>query len=562
MSNLPLIVGYGGINAGGRSIFDFSHQRMVFDEINAKQQKEVLLSLGHLMGINDKDTILNKSLLRTIDGDFFNVHNFRSPELPTLAGGQLPSGFNPASTYNSRQHPRGLAMTIFGLSDAVKSLGLSWEKILQKIPRQKISCVSGCAVAQADKFGMGGMFQAPLAKSRVTSKHMAMSLGEGSADFGHSYVLGSMGSTGNYTGACATFQYNLKLGISMIQSGESLISFVGAAESGIVPEIYEAFAATRGLAEDKNLIKLQKKLGEDYKIPNHRKICRPFGENIGMILGESAQFVVLMQDALALELGLNIHGAALSSHIHSDGYKKSISGPGAGNYLTVGKTFNEIKKHFSSDGLKKTFFHAHGTSTPQNRESESHIISSISKAFGIEALPVTAIKSYLGHSLAAAGGDQMISALGSWKNNIIPGITSTPELAENVHKENVRFLLKNKRIEDDEFDFSVLNAKGFGGNNGTSLVASPSQTMKMLESKYSKSDIQKYLKKKSKIDDQLNDSKQEILQGDTKSRYIFGESVIDGMNDFDIEADKITNKLNKEIFDLNSTLPYKDYLSG
>ena len=74
--------------------------------------------------------------------------------------------------------------------------------------------------------------------------------------------------------------------------------------------------------------------------------------------------------------------------------------------------------------------------------------------------------------------------------------------------------------------------------------------------------IQKYLKKKSKIDDQLNDSKQEILQGDTKSRYIFGESVIDGMNDFDIEADKITNKSNKEIFDLNSTLPYKDYLSG
>ena len=560
MSNLPLIVGYGGINAGGRSIFDFSHQRMVFDDIDSNQQKEVLLSLGHLMDTNDVDTILNKSLIRTIDSDFFTVHNFRSPELPTLAGGQLPSGFNPASTYNSRQHPRGLAMTIFGLSDAIKSLGLSWEKILQKIPRQKISCVSGCAVAQADKFGMGGMFQAPLAESRITSKHMAMSLGEGSADFGHSYVLGSMGSTGSYTGACATFQYNLKLGISMIQSGESLISFVGAAESGIVPEIYEAFAATRGLAEDKNLIKLQIQLGEDSKIPNHRKICRPFGENIGMILGESAQFVVLMQDTLALELGLNIHGAALSSHIHSDGYKKSISGPGAGNYLTVGKTFNEIKKHFSSKGLNKTFFHAHGTSTPQNRESESHIISSISKAFGVDALPVTAIKSYLGHSLAAAGGDQMMSTLGSWKNNIIPGITSTPEIAENVHKENVRFLLKNKRIEDDEFDFAVLNAKGFGGNNGTSLVASPSQTIKMLESKYSKSDIKKYLKRKTKIDDQLNESKQEILQGDIKSRYIFGESVIDGMNDFDIEADKITNKLNKEIFDLNSTLPYKDYL--
>lgn len=560
MSNLPLIVGYGGINAGGRSIFDFSHHRMVFDDLNLKQQKEVLLSLSHLMGTNKKEKILNSTLLRTIDNDFFNEHNFRSPDLPTLAGGQLPSGFNPASTYNSRQHPRGLAMTIFGLSDAIKSLGLPWEEILQKIPRQKISCISGCAVAQADKFGMGGMFQAPLADSRITSKHMAMSLGEGSADFGHSYVLGSMGSTGNYTGACATFQYNLKLGISMIQSGESLISIVGAAESGIVPEIYEAFAATRGLAEDKNLIKLQEQLGEDCETPNHRRICRPFGENIGMILGESAQFVVLMQDSLALELGLNIHGAALSSHIHSDGYKKSISGPGAGNYLTVGKAFNEIKKHFSSAGLNKTFFHAHGTSTPQNRESESHIISSIAKAFGIEALPVTAIKSYLGHSLAAAGGDQMISTLGSWKNNLIPGITSTPKLAENVYKENVEFLLQNKKFEEDEFDFAVLNAKGFGGNNGTSLVASPAKTMKMLESKYSKKDMQSYLIKKTKIDDQLSACKQKILQGDIKSRYIFGEAVIDGMNDFEIEADKITNKFSKEIFDLNSTLPYKDYL--
>ena len=560
MSNLPLIVGYGGINAGGRSIFDLSHNRMVFDDINTKQQKEVLQSLGHLMGTNDSETILNKSLMRTIDNNFFKAHSFRSPDLPTLAGGQLPSGFNPASTYNSRQHPRGLAMTIFGLSDALKSLGFSWEKILQKIPRQKISCISGCAVAQADKFGMGGMFQAPLAESRITSKHMAMSLGEGSADFGHSYVLGSMGSTGNYTGACATFQYNLKLGISMIQSGESLISIVGAAESGIVPEIYEAFAAARGLAEDKNLIKLQEQLGEDSKSPNHRKICRPFGDNIGIILGESAQFIVLMEDSLALKLGLNIHGAALSSHIHSDGYKKSISGPGAGNYLTVGKTFNEIKKYFSSEGLNKTFFHAHGTGTPQNRESESHIISSISKTFGINALPVTAVKSYLGHSLAAAGGDQMISALGSWKNNLIPGITSTPKLAENVHKENVDFLLQNKKFEDGRFDFAVLNAKGFGGNNGTCLVASPSKTMKMLKSKYPKKDIREYLSKKQKIDDQLNQCKQDILLGDIKSRYIFGEDVIDGMNDFEIEPDKITNKLNKEIFDLNSTLPYKDYL--
>ena len=556
MSHLPLIVGYGGINSAGRSIFDFSHQRMLFDSIDLKNQNEVLQSLVHLMGTTERETILNKTLIRTIDDDFFNDHNYRSPALPTLAGGQLPSGFNPAKTYNSRQHPRGLAMTIFGLSDAVMSLGLPWDEILAKVPRQKISCVSGCAVAQADKYGMGGMFQASLANSRVTSKHMAMSLGEGSADFGHAYVLGSMGSTGSYTGACATFQYNLKLGIAMIQSGESLISIVGAAESGIVPEIYEAFSATKGLAEDENLIKLQEKLGEDFNEPNHRKICRPFGENIGMSLGESAQFVVLMADSLALELGLNIHGAALSSHIHADGYKKSISGPGAGNYLTVGKAFNEIKKHFGQEAMNKTFFH------PQNRESESHIISSMAKAFGVKSLPVTAIKSYLGHSLAAAGGDQMISSLGSWRNNLIPGIRSTPKIADNVFTENVNFLLENLEFEDNKFDFAVLNAKGFGGNNGTSLVASPAKTMELLQAKYSSKEIKKYQTQKQSIDNQLLENKNKILQGDTLSRYIFGEHVIDGMNDFEVESHQITNTLNDEKFNLESILPYKDFLKG
>jgi acetoacetyl-[acyl-carrier protein] synthase len=345
----------------------------------------------------------------------------------------------------------------------------------------------------------------------------------------------------------------------MIQSGESLISIVGAAESGIVPEIYEAFSATKGLAEDVNLLKLQEKLGEDFAEPNHRKICRPFGENIGMSLGESAQFVILMADSLALELGLNIYGAALSSHIHADGYKKSISGPGAGNYLTVGKAFNEINKHFGKDALNKTFFHAHGTSTPQNRESESHIISSLSKAFGIKSLPVTAIKSYLGHSLAAAGGDQMISSLGSWRNNLIPSIASTPKLAENVYSENVNFLLENLEFEHNDFDFAVLNAKGFGGNNGSALLASPSKAMQLLQSKYSQNQLNKYHKQKQVIDEQLLENKNKILQGEMKSRYIFGEDVIDGINDFEVESHQITNKLNDEKFYLESTLPYKDF---
>ena len=560
MASLPLIVGYGGINAAGRSIFDLGYNRILFEKIGLLEQQEVLTSLGHLMGTSDQETIINKTLMREIDQDFFKLNNFRNPILSTSAGGQLPSGFNPADTYNARQHPRSLAMTVFGVSDALKSLGMPWEEIIQRVPREKIGCISGCAVAQADKYGMGGMFQSALSGSRVTSKHMAMSLGEMSADFAHAYVLGSMGITGNFVGACATFQYNLKVGISMIQSGEALICVVGAAESGIVPEIYEAFAATKGLAEDSNLMALQERLGEDSSTPNYRKICRPFGENIGMSLGESAQFVVLMADELAIELGLEIHGAALSSHIHADGFKKSISGPGAGNYLTMGKALKQVQQYFGQDALNKTFVHAHGTSTPQNRESESHIISSLAKAMKIRALPVTAIKSYLGHSLAAAGGDQMINALGSWNHLKIPGITTTPALAENVSSDNVNYLLDHLEFEQGAFDFAILNAKGFGGNNGTALVASPQKTLNLLQVKYSKKELQKYEQANAGIKAALALEKKMILEGSTKSRYLFGEGVLDGMVDFEFNDQAIINKKTGEKFSLEATLPYKEFL--
>ncbi len=557
MNNLPIIVGYGGINAAGRSIFDFAHKRMVYDSLSRSDQKETIKSLAALTGNNDVKFNLENSLIRKIDNNFFKKNSLRDPAMSAHAGGQLPSPFDPSTTYNARQHPRALAMTILAVSDAIKSIGIEWDEITKKVSLEKISCISGCAVAQADKFGMGGMFQASLSGSRITSKHLAMSLGEMSADFAHSYVLGSMGVTGNHTGACATFQYNLRLGIDLIASGHSKICLVGAAESGLVPEVYEAFAATKGLAEDNNLIELQKSLGEAYKEVNYRKACRPFGENVGMSLGEAAQFIVLMSHDLALELGCNIHGAALSSHIHADGYKKSISGPGAGNYLTVGKIFNDISNSFGHQALQKTIFHAHGTGTPQNRITESHVISNLAKTFKIKQMPLVAIKSYLGHSLAAAGGDQIISMMGSWNTGLLPGIKTIPAIADNVYKDNIDFCLEDRLIDDISIDFAILNAKGFGGNNGTALVMSPNKTFDTLSSMSAKKSLKEYLKNNEEVQKRLLKERKEVVNKPPIARYIFGKNVIDGEEDIKFDNKSLyVSKINQHI-SIESQLPYK-----
>ncbi len=100
-----------------------------------------------------------------------------------------------------------------------------------------------------------------------------------------------------------------------------------------------------------------------------------------------------MDDALALELGLTIHGSVANVYVNSDGYKKSIPGPGVGNYVTVAKAMSLARRLIGDEGLRqRTYFQAHGTSTPQNRVTESHIMSALAGVFGIENWLVGAVK--------------------------------------------------------------------------------------------------------------------------------------------------------------------------
>ena len=94
---------------------------------------------------------------------------------------------------------------------------------------------------------------------------------------------------------------------------------VGNAEAPLTPEIIEGYVAMSALATDENLCKL-----DNVKFPDHRRASRPFGENCGFTLGESGQYFVLMDDQLALELGVNIHGAVTDVFVNADGFKNCL----------------------------------------------------------------------------------------------------------------------------------------------------------------------------------------------------------------------------------------------
>jgi len=97
--------------------------------------------------------------------------------------GQLPTGFNPAELYPSRNHPRSLQMTVYGASDAILSMGIHWETIQKHVNPDQIAVYAGSGMSQLDYNGNGGMLQARLLGKRVTSKQLPLGFAEMPADF-------------------------------------------------------------------------------------------------------------------------------------------------------------------------------------------------------------------------------------------------------------------------------------------------------------------------------------------------------------------------------------------
>ncbi|BCD98072.1 acetoacetyl-[acyl-carrier protein] synthase [Marinagarivorans cellulosilyticus] len=455
------------------------------------------------------------------------AHALHTSAMPVQAAGQLPSGFNPGSHYRSLHHPKGLQLSVLAASDAVNSLGICWQKVVAAVRPDEVAVYSSSVMSQLDGTGFGGMMQARGHGVRVTSKQLAMGLNTMPADFVNAYVLGSIGSTGGVTGACATFLYNLNAAAEDIKSGRRRVVMVGSAEAPILPEVIDGYSAMSALATDAEIARLPEGVLADGTI-DYRRASRPFGENCGFTIAESGQYVLLMDDALALELGADIYAAVPGVFVHADGYKKSISAPGPGNYLTMARAVGLAQRLLGDKAIRSSsFVQAHGSSTPQNRVTESRIFDEVARHFGIDRWPVAAVKSYVGHSLGPASGDQMMNTLGVFAHGILPGIKTIDHVADDVLASRLGISCEDQELGVNNAQVAFLNSKGFGGNNATATVVAPATVSQWLQRRHGSEAWSAYQAKLENTRAAAAVYDESALKGDLKAIYSFGEHLID-----------------------------------
>ena len=636
MSQLPVIVGFGGISPAGRSSFHQGYRRLILDQLSEPNRRDTLIDLATLTGLAQYDAghyrlggdqgvrlsaaelagsieqhVLDNTLIRRIHPDWFDVNavmfnrpasvkateqgltfRLRSRQLPLqiptnwqvqeVGGGQvevrikggcdlifpdtkpalvqsagmLPTGFEPGKLYQSRNHPRGLQMAVYAASDALRSVGIEYQTILDRLSPDQIAVFASNSIGQLDDMGFGGLTKFPALGKRTTSKQMPLGYAQMPADFINAYLLGNVGATGGALGACATFLYNLHNAVEEIRSGRCKLVLVGGSDAPVTPEIIEGFRAMGALAEDKQLMALDQLSAmaeEDY-----RRACRPFGDNCGFTIGESSQFLVLMSDDLALELGADIHGAVADVFVHADGHKKSISAPGIGNYMTLGKSASLVRTLLGEESLQqRSFVQAHGTSTPQNRVTESHVINETAKAFDIPAWTVSAVKAYVGHSQGTAGGDQLFASLGVWKHGIVPGLTTTSSVADDVHTSNLHLPLAHMETGATGMDSVLINAKGFGGNNASATVLAPHVVEQLLSKRHGEAAMTAWRKRREQVREQAESYNQSAISGQARPIYLYDHNVLTG-EDLQITADEIRLPGYANPISLHVNNPYKD----
>jgi acetoacetyl-[acyl-carrier protein] synthase len=371
--------------------------------------------------------------------------------------------------------------------------------------------------------GFGGMMKNRLSGDRVTTKNLALGLNSMSSDFINSYVTGSVGTTSTSTGACASFLYNLRNAIQDIKAGRVRVAFVGSSESPITPEIIEGFGNMSALANEEGLKKLDD-ITEGQA--DHRRTSRPFGQNCGFTIGEAAHFLVVMDDELTMELGARPLGSVADVFINADGVKKSITAPGPGNYITMAKSVALAQTVLGDEAIqKRSFILAHGSSTPQNRITESLIYDKVARTFDINDWPVAAPKAFVGHSIAPASGDQIVMALGIFTHNIMPGVTTIDKVADDVYDERLNIATEHWQCE--EMDVAFINSKGFGGNNATATLFSPSVTLAMLEKRYGSEAFSRYMNKTVSVEAAQKVYQEKADNGEFDLIYRFGSGMID-----------------------------------
>ena len=185
--------------------------------------------------------------------------------------------------------------------------------------------------------------------------------------------------------------------------------------------------------------------------------CKPFDKRRqGLVIGEGAGILILEELEHALKRNAPIRSELLGYGVCADAYHLTSPEP---NGEGVERVIRAALDHAGISAEEVNTINAHGTATPFNDIAETR---GIKRVFGERAkeIPISGIKSMVGHCLGSAGGIEAVATVLTLENGVIPP-TIHYEVPDPLCDLNYT---PNRSIRRD-VKVALSNSFAFGGNN-------------------------------------------------------------------------------------------------
>lgn len=254
-------------------------------------------------------------------------------------------------------------------------------------------------------------------------------------------AIGAQGMVLALPAACAAGNYAIGFAADLVRSGRADVVVTGAAE--VIQELqFSGFVRLAAMAPER---------------------CQPFDLNRqGLLLGEGAGILVLESEAHAERRGSRPIAEVGGYGLSCDAYHITRPDPDATGSIAA------MRGAIARSGLSPAdvdFVNAHGTGTRHNDAAEAKVVRDV---FGDRRVPVSSMKSMIGHCMGAASAIEAVGCLFTIETGIYPPTVGyeTPDPACDID------VVANK-ARTGPSDVVVNNSLAFGGYNAVALFAKP-----------------------------------------------------------------------------------------
>jgi 3-oxoacyl-[acyl-carrier-protein] synthase II len=257
------------------------------------------------------------------------------------------------------------------------------------------------------------------------------------------------GPLATITTACSSSATSIGYGADLIRSGKAKVVLCGGSDA-LSELTFGGFNSLRAMDP----------------LP-----CKPFDKKrAGMSLGEGAAILVLESLDEAMKRGARIYAEFLGYGIGGEAYHITAPEPTG---MMEARIMGEALKENGIKPSEVDYINAHGTGTPLNDKVET---LSIKKVFGEKAysIPVSSIKSMVGHCLGSAGAIEAVASILSIVHGFVPPTINHQEGDEDCDLDYVPGKSREMNVE-----VVLSNSFAFGGNCTTLIFGESASNVRV-----------------------------------------------------------------------------------